>query len=176
MSVSSDTQALDTSPAAFATKIQNLRSMLYAQTPVPVPNDVVETFVSDDNNNISATNATPPVQGQTTTPGFMLADAADTLSLIMNDLGISLHQTPNQGTEDTRLTIRLRAQLDALSLTLTGQPLPILTEELMHQDDTVGAQTNMRCLCAHAERLIDGLNGTTLHNARSGNASTCTVM
>ena len=144
----------EVSPAAFTTKVRTLSSMLYN-----VPHDVADTFHADNDTQLHDVQNTTPA-AEATTPPFMLTEAETYLTRIMRDLGLD-PVTDAETVDDKRLTVRLRAQLDALSLTLTGSSLPVLTTEQAMTSDGA-SQTNMRSLCQHVDGLIHGLKGNSI--------------
>tara|TARA_B000000565_G_scaffold237339_1_gene199488 strand:- start:554 stop:1066 length:513 start_codon:yes stop_codon:yes gene_type:complete len=148
----------DTSPACFAAKVRALRTMLYEDAPIAVPDAVAATFVGDDD------TGAQPVTQHAPRAGFVLATAQHDLVAIAEDLGVQ-HVVK---TDDPRVTVRLRSLLDGISTTLQGEPLPLLAQETATTDDGTNV-TNMVALCQHADNLIAGLKGTSSqqHNDKS---------
>ncbi len=144
-----NTQGIDTSPACFAAKVRLLRTMLYEDTPIAVPDAVAATFVGNDNSDAA------PMNTQAPRTGFVLATAQEDLVAIAKDLGVQ-HVVE---TNDPRVTVRLRSLLDGISTTLQGQPLPLLDQETDTTENGTNV-TNMVALCQHADNLIAGLKGT----------------
>ena len=153
MSVTHDspryTHGTDTSPACFAAKVRSLRTMLYEDAPLAVPDAVAATFVGNDNS-----DAAPMTAAQAPRAGFVLATAQEDLVAIAEDLGVQ-HVVK---TDDPRVTVRLRSLLDGISTTLQGQPLPLLDQETDTTENGTNV-TNMVALCQHADNLIAGLKG-----------------
>ena len=151
------THGADTSPASFAAKVRSLRTMLYEDAPIAVPDAVAATFVGNDNSD------TGSVTTQAPRAGFVLATAQEDLVAIAEDLGVQ-HVVK---TDDPRVTVRLRSLLDGISTTLQGQPLPLLDQETGTTENGTNV-TNMVALCQHADNLIAGLKGSGRVAEKSG--------
>lgn len=154
------THGADTSPACFAAKVRSLRTMLYEDAPIAVPDAVTATFVGNDDSDAA------PVATQAPRAGFVLATAQEDLVAIAEDLGVQ-HVVK---TDDPRVTVRLRSLLDGISTTLQGQPLPLLDQETDTTENGTNV-TNMVALCQHADNLIAGLKGSGRVAEKSGGCS-----